>query len=85
MNKSKIDDPLRALREADNDVDSTGKIKPYRLIIEGMGSIMNLYPDAPRAADFIITDPAKRMQYTWQRVGSSMWRAIDEYQTTAER
>ena len=53
-------------------------------IVQGVGSTINIFPEPMNIEELIITDPTKRMQYTWQRVGSSMWRALDEFQATQE-
>ncbi len=62
----------------------TGEIQPRKLMAIGMGSLMDLCPEKLRAEDFIVTDPEERMRRTWKRVGRSMWRALDEYQTITQ-
>ena len=61
----------------------TEKVRPGRLMLEGMGSLIDLSPDI-RTEDLIITDPTQRMQYVWERVGRSMYQALDSYETTIQ-
>ena len=62
----------------------TDKVHPGRLMLEGMGSLIDMSPHI-RTQDLIITDPAERMQHVWQRVGRSMYRALDGYEKTAQK
>lgn len=58
-----------------------GKMQSHKLMIEGMGSLMDMYPEI-RTEDLIVTDPEERMRNTWERVGRSMWQALDGYKAT---
>ncbi len=58
-----------------------GKMRSHKLMLKGMGSLMDLYPEI-RTEDLIVTDPAERMRNTWERVGRAMWQALDEYKST---
>lgn len=68
----------------ENGMKSIDKVRPGRLMLEGMGSLIDLSPHI-RTEDLIITDPAQRIQYIWERVGRSMYQALDDYETTTQK
>ncbi len=55
-----------------------------KLILQGIGSLIDICPQPARLEQIIITDQAELMRLPWERVGVAIRGALDEYQAAGE-